>query len=181
MPLPPLNMADAIRIPARIIGSPISHPTSGYRDWHGQVEAGKPVVALVLNMAGSQVSWARTSHRATAIMKTRILFAPYDSDGCSIQTCFSIMDATSYGRTCVESVMVHPEPRLTEFTTGQLVDIAAVPGQPTCELKALFLVRDDVMSARSGIWHLRGKLAAGLSEPWRTILTFGRTGEFTAG
>src|SRR5438105_12720820 len=117
MPLLPFSIAGARRIPVRLVGSPVTHPTAGYRDWFGRVEANEPIVGLVAILSGSRISWARTSHRASNAAETRILFAPYDEIGCRIQICFGMMDATAYSMSTVDSVTFHPAPQPAEFAT----------------------------------------------------------------
>ena len=177
MELPPLELITANRIPVRLVGSPAPHPTAGYRQWAGRIEAGCPIVAFVVNVTGSRTCWARTSHRAAESLEARILFAPYDAEGRRIQICFSISDATAYGQTVTASSLDHPAPHVGEFFTGQLVTVSRSDGDPPCELKALFLTRDDVKSVRNGVWHVRGNIASTLPEPWHTVLTYGRAGE----
>jgi len=177
MPLPPLVIPTASRIPARLVGAPVPHPTSGYRSWRGRVEASAPIVALVINVTGPHASWTRTSHRGTESLEATILFSPYDGENRRITVSFGILDAIAVGQTFVDSGLTQPAPQLREFVTGELVDIAHISGDPICELKALFLARSDVASVRNGVWHAKADVAATMPEPWHTILTYGRTGQ----
>jgi hypothetical protein len=180
MPLPQLVIPNATALDVRLTGAPVPHPTSGYRDWKGRFESSEAIVALVVVVTGSHLSWTRTSHRGTESIEAGILFAPADEEGRRIKVCFSIMDATAYGSAYVESIQTQPTPLLQTFRTGQLVSIATIKGEPRCESKALFLARRDVVSVRNGVWHARGDVLSSLDEPWRKILTWGRTGELEA-
>jgi hypothetical protein len=91
-----------------------------------------------------------------------------------------IMDAGTASQTVVESLQTQPAPTPQSFSTGELVTIATIQFDPLCVLQGLFLARRDVASVRNGVWHVRGEVEATLSEPWRTILTYGRTGELEA-
>jgi hypothetical protein len=155
----------------------VVHPTAGYREWRGQFESTEPIVALAITASGSHICWTRTSHRGTTSLAASIVFAPYDEEGRRIQVSFVIMDACTASQTVVESLQTHPAPQPQSFTTGELVMVATIHSDPACKLQALFLARRDVASVRNGVWHARGEVAGLLSEPWRTILTYGRTGE----
>ena len=177
--IPSLVIPSATKLAVRFSGSPVPHLTSGYRDWAGTFESTEAIVALVCLTADDRTNWVRTSHRGTPSLPTGILFAPYDDQGRNIQVCFSILDATAYGRAIVKSIQVHPSPTLQSFATGELVTIANIESEPRCTLSALFLARRDVVSVRNGIWHARGNMTATLPLPWRKLLTWGRTGELS--
>jgi hypothetical protein len=177
MPPHQLVIPNATQLDVRLTGGAVPHSTSGYRDWKGRFESSEPIVALVVVLTGTHLSWTRTSHRGSESLETRILFAPTDEEGRSIRVCFSVMDATAYGSTCVDSIQTQPSPLLQTFTTGHLVHIATLAGEPQCELKALFLARRDVVSVRNGVWHARGNVVSSLDDPWRHVLVWGRTGE----
>ena len=181
MPLEHLVIPTATRLQVRLTGGPVVHPTAGYREWRGQFESTEPIVALVLTISGSPISWTRTSHRGTALLETRIQFAPYDEDGRNIRVTFTIMDAGTASETIVDSMQTQPAPLLQSFSSGELVRIATISSEPKCELRAIFLARRDVASVRNGVWHARGDVVAGMSEPWRKILPYGRTGELDVG
>jgi hypothetical protein len=177
MLLPQLFIPAATRLVVRLTGGPAVHPTSGCRDWRGQFEAAEPIVALAFTISGTHVRWSRTSHRGTVSLNTRILFAPYTEAGLQTRVSFFILDAGTVSQTVVDSLQTEPSPRLQSFTTGDVVQIAVIGSHPVCELKALFLARRDVASVRNGVWHARENVVATLSEPWRKILTYGRSGE----
>jgi hypothetical protein len=180
MPLPQLVIPTATRLQVQLTGGPVVHPTTGYREWRGQFESTEAIVALALTISGSHVCWTRTSHRGTTSLPASILFAPYDEEGRRVRVGFMIMDAGTASQTVVESSQTQPAPTPQSFSTGELVTIATIPSDPVCVLQALFLARRDVASVRNGVWHARGEVAATLSEPWRKILTYGRTGELEA-
>jgi hypothetical protein len=175
-----LKLPNAARVAARLVGTPVPHPTAGYRDWKGSIDASEPIIALVLNITGPHVSWARSSHRGDTSLEARILFAPYDSAALDVQVTFGVGDAIAYGRTTVESRLMHPTPELKEFVSGELTDIAVVPGDPSCLLKILVLARSDVKSVRNGVWHAKPDIIESIDEPWRAVLTYGRSGTFDA-
>jgi hypothetical protein len=175
--LPELHLKTARQIAVRLTGVPESHPTSAYRQWVGSVEATDPIVALVIIVSGSEVLWTRSTHHTTTSLETRILFSPYDSGARDVQVSFGISDAIAYGRTVLESALIHPAPKVGEYVTGRVVDIARIQGKPLCELKALFMLRSDVKSVRKGVWHARVEHVMSVDEPWKSILTYGRTGK----
>ena len=180
MPLPHLVIPTATRLTVNLTGSPVPHATSGYRDWQGHFGSSEPVVALVVVVTDNNASWARSTHRGCESLETRILFSPWDEHGRHIRVSFSILDATGFGDTFVDSIQTQPAPVLRPFETGTLMRIATVTTSPLCELMAIFLARRDVVSVRNGVWHARGNVVSSLSEPWRKILTYGRSGELDA-
>jgi hypothetical protein len=180
MPLPHLIIPAATRLTVNVTGGAVPHPTSGYRDWKGHFASSEPIVALAVAITNNHVCWARSGHRAPDSLETRILFSPMDEHGLHIRVSFSISDATAYCDTSVDSIQVQPAPILRPFETGSLTRIVSVTESPFCELMALFLARRDVVSVRNGIWHASGNVVSSLSEPWRTILTYGRSGELDA-
>jgi hypothetical protein len=175
--LPKLHLKTAKQIAVRLTGVPQAHPTCGYRQWVGSVETADPIVALVIIVSGDEVSWTRSTHHASTSLETRILFSPFDTDGREVQVSFGISDAIAYGRTILQSALIHPAPEVGEYVTGHVVDIARIQGKPICELKALFMLRSDVKSVRKGVWHARVEHVLSVDEPWRSILTYGRTGK----
>lgn len=181
MSLPHLVIPSATRLQVRLTGGPVAHPTAGYREWRGQFESTDALVALAITSWGTHVSWTRTSHRGTPSIPTRIQFSPYDEEGLRIRVSFMIADAMSVSETVVDSMQTQPTPLPQSFSTGELLRIATVDSQPACALSALFLARRDVASVRNGVWHVRGNVATTLTEPWRTVLTYGRTGKLEMG
>jgi hypothetical protein len=177
MPLPHLLLPTSTRLQVRLTGGPVVHPTSGYREWRGQFESTEPIVALSPTISGSHVSWARTSHRGKQSIETIILFHPYDEEARRITISFRILDAMTVSQACADSTQAQPAPLLQSFWTGELVHIATITTEPLVELKSLFLARRDVASVRNGVWHARGDVVEPIVEPWRSILTYGRTGE----
>lgn len=178
MPFPPLDIPSATRVPIQLVGRPVIAPVSGYRNWVGQIVAPQPAVALIMTVVGEEVRWTRTTNKGSMALGTSILFAPFDADGRDIEVCLTVLDATVTGRTQVKSQQEQPMPYVGQFQTGVICDIARVGNDPSCELKVLVLVRDDVHSVRNGVWHIRGAVASLIPEPWHTVLTYGRTGTF---
>ena len=174
-----LHLKTAKEIAVTLKGVPTPHPTSGYRQWVGAFEATEPIVALVIIVSGNDVSWTRSTQHASMSLETCILFSPYDSDGRDVGVSFGISDAIAHGRTTLGSALIHPSPKVGDYVTGRLADIARIDGDPICELKALFMLRSDVKAVRKGVWHARVEHVLSVDEPWRTILTYGRTGKVT--
>jgi hypothetical protein len=174
-----LHLKTAKEIPVTLKGVPTPHPTSGYRQWVGNFEAKEPIVALVIIASGNDISWTRSTHHGSTSLETRILFSPFDSDGRDVGVSFGISDAIAHGRTTLESALIHPSAKVGHYVTGRLADIARIDGDPICELKALFMLRSDVRSVRKGVWHTRVEHVLSVQEPWKAILTYGRTGKLT--
>jgi hypothetical protein len=178
--LPSLHLPVAKHIPVQFRGGPTFHPTALYRQWIGELVATEPIVALVVNVTGQSVSWARSSHRARTTLPVRIVFSPIDEGGKDITVSFGVDDAVAYGRTVVDSALTYPAPRPQQFVTGELANIGTIHGLPACQLVVLIMVRSDAKSVRNGAWHAGAKQIVGVDEPWHRILTYGRAGSFDA-
>lgn len=177
MPLEQIIIPTATRTSVRLTGSPVPHPTAGYRLWRGTFESVEPIVALAITVCGRHVHWARTSHRSTPSLETSILFSPYDEAGLDIAVTFSIFDAVATSQVITDSRQSQPTPSPKTFVTGQLVEVADFATDPPCRLNALFLIRRDVASVRNGVWHAKSEVVSSMGDPWRKMLTYGRAGE----
>jgi hypothetical protein len=178
MGLPSLTIPPAARLRVDLTGGPVPHPTAGYRDWNGRFESTEAIVALALVVSDGTAHWARTSHRSTEVVESRILLGPLDPSGRRVQAHFGLNDVSVHATTVVEPSRAQPEVEPGPFVTGELLTVARVAGDSPCELMALFLARRDVVSVRNGLWHAKDGVAAGLDDRWRTVLTHGRTGHF---
>lgn len=173
-----MKLESAKRIPVRLSGKPKPHPTAGYRLWAGTLEASEPIVALTILKAESHIVWTRSSHRTGNSLEIEILFSPVSQDGRNIQVAYCIENACTYAETVVETALTHPAPDIADHVTGECIDIGRVHGNPTCELKAMLMARSDVKSVRNGVWHARVAHLQSLDDPWKTMLSYGRTGEY---
>jgi hypothetical protein len=170
-----LDLPRATRLAVQLTGGPVLHPGSGYRAWEGQFKSEVPIVALAVVVSGKHVCWSRTSHRGSTCLKTSVTYCPYDEAGPDVQLVYSILGARSVSRTLVPSTQAEPMPRPQTFRAGLLVDIAKIDTEPPCILRTLVLARSDVTSVRNGVWHARGDMVNNVIEPWRKMLTYGRT------
>ncbi len=172
-----MKLENAKRISVVLSGGPTLHPTAGYRLWAGTLEAEEPIVALTLLKIGDNVLWARSSHKTGTSLDLHIQYSPVSEGRRDVQVAYCVGDACTYGRSVVETALTHPSPDIKNHVTGELFDIGVVTGTPVIELKALLMVRSDVTSVRNGVWHARVPHLGNLSEPWKTMLTYGRAGE----
>jgi hypothetical protein len=172
-----LIIKTAKRIPVKFSGKPKLHSTAGYRLGVGAIEAYEPIVALSILKVGNHVVWTRSSHRTGNSLEVEILFSPISMGEHDIQVAYCIADACTYGGTVINTAMTPPAPNIKDLVTGEIVDVGIIHGSPVCELKALLMVRSDVKSVRNGIWHARVEHIASLDDPWKKMLSYGRTGE----
>ncbi len=166
-------------IPVELSGRPIDHPTPGYRLWKGAVQASEPIVALVLMKTEEHVSWTRSTHRTEEILDINILYSPFAVGNPGVSVTFGIADAITRTATVLSPSSWYPTPIIEKYITGKLIDIGTIHGDPDCDLKAFFLTRTDVKSVRNGVWHVRENNLTGVHEPWKTMLSYGRTGKFS--
>lgn len=173
-----MRIDSAKRIPVKFSGKPVLHLTAGYRLWAGSFEASEPIVALSLLKTGQHVVWARSSHRTGVSLHVEILFSPVSERSSEVQIAFCVADACTYGGTVVPTSSTHPAPDIKDHFTGELIDVGVVRGEPICELKALIMARSDVKSVRNGVWHARPMHTESFDDPWKTMLSYGRTGDY---
>ena len=172
-----MKLENAKRIPVTLSGGPTAHPTAGYRLWTGSLQAEEPIVALTILKVGNAAFWARSSHKTGTSLDLHIQFSPMSEGRKDVQVAYCIGDACVYGRSVVDSALAHPSPEIKNHVTGELFGVGIVAGTPLIEMKALLMVRSDVKSVRNGVWHARVPHLEALTEPWTTMLTYGRTGE----
>jgi hypothetical protein len=147
------------------------------RDWHGQASAHEPFVALVFLSAPSGCKWAK-SQRGEATRELRLALFPYDEMGKDVQVNFSVGRGYLFARSELPSSDHRPVISGKQtFQSGVIKKFTQVVGDPYLDLLILFLARQDVRSARNGLWHLRPALADSISsDSIRQMMTYGRTG-----
>jgi hypothetical protein len=109
----------------------------------------------------------------------RLLLSAYDAAGLDVRADFGVGNSNSVGRCTVPSPAYRPAiPARRELRCGTIEPFARLAGEPALDLSLLLIARQDVKSARNGLWHLRPELAAAVTDPQlRRMLTYGRAGE----
>jgi hypothetical protein len=152
--------------------SPLPH-----RDWRGVAAAAEPLVAVAFLDCGTVVQWGKSERGSAEKLEVRLALLPYDAEGLDVQVNFSVGQGGGRWRSVLAPsgcVSVIPDRR--ELRTGVIERFAELTGEPRVELSMLLIGRRDVRSARNGLWRLREALADSIPEPFRRILTYGRTG-----
>jgi hypothetical protein len=148
-----------------------------WREWRGVAAAGEPLVAVAFLDSGAVVEWCKSERRSAENLAVRFLLLPYDADGRDVQVNFSVGDGGCRGRSLLVSSDWVPEiPDRRELRAGVLERLVEVTAEPRVELALLLIARRDVRSARNGLWRVRNQLADLIPEPFRRLLTYGRTG-----
>jgi hypothetical protein len=143
-------------------------------DWHGRAWATEPIVALTLNGFGR---WAKSDRPlADGSVAVRLLLMPYDKERGDIQVNFSVGGGHALSRTTVPPDYRPTVKKSAVFRAGQLGSFAMVEGSRTVSLIVLFVCRSDVRIGRNGLWNLRPIHRESVSEPWRSVLSYGRSG-----
>lgn len=151
------------------------HTAALRRDWCGRAQAAEPIVALTLNGFGE---WAKSDRPLTdGSLTVRLLLGPYDKERRDVLVNFSVGGGYSLSRTIVEPDYRPSIENFAVFRTGQLDSFATIEGSRTVSLFALFVCRADVRIGRNGLWNLRPKHRELVSEPWRSALSYGRSGK----
>jgi hypothetical protein len=152
------------------------------RDWDGLASAPEPFVALVFLSTPSGCKWAK-SQRGEATREVRLALFPYDELGKDVQVNFSVGRGYLLARSELPSPAYRPVMCGQQtFQCGLIKTFTQLVGDPYLDLLILFLARQDVRSARNGLWHLRPALADSISsDSIRQMMTYGRTGHLPYG
>jgi hypothetical protein len=131
---------------------------------------------------GTVVEWYKSERGSATNLEVRFVLFPYEADGRAVQANFSVGRGGGRWRSVLaspEAVPVVPDRR--ELRAGIIERFAEVIGEPHVELSLLLIARRDVRAARNGLWRVRTVLANLIPEPFRHMLTYGRTGSVGKG
>lgn len=156
--------------------------TGPSRDWLGWAQATEPFVALAFLRTPEICRWAR-SERAVDSAEVRLALFPYDEEGKDVQVNFSVGSGCVIRRAKAPAASYQPDiSERHSFQSGVIQRFTQIAVDPWHELFILFLARQDVRSARNGLWHLRKELAESIvCQPIRRMMTYGRRGYFDTG
>jgi len=131
-----------------------------------------------------KIEWASSNRVEIPSLPIGLALFKYDEFGRDVAVSWRVgakSDGIIQTRTMVASPTYRPTlPETSLRATGTPIEFAVVDGQPSISLCMLFLARSDTRSARNGLWHVRADLADAIPEPWKSVLTRRRTGEFLA-
>ena len=148
-------------------------------DWKGTVVAPEPIVAMTFLRIADHVEWVRSEKTMHAEMEIRLLLGRYESRGLDVQACFGVGDCSVRWRTMLDNADDLPSvPETRTIRAGQCFAFCTPFGTPQIALYGLVLLRRQAVSSRVGIWHLKAEHSSLLAQPWRKILTYGRSGSF---
>jgi hypothetical protein len=152
------------------------------RDWQGVAAASEPLVAVAFMSCGAVVEWYKSERGSAETLEVRFVLFPYEADGRDVQVNFSVGRGGGRWRSVLASSKVVPVlPDQRELQAGVVERFAEVTGEPRIELSLLLIARRDVRSARNGLWRVRKVLADLIPEPFRRMLSYGRTGRLAEG
>jgi hypothetical protein len=148
-------------------------------DWNGTITAEKPIVAVSLLRVGNRIEWSKSEKKPTEKLDIRFLLGIYDSDPKDVQVTFFIGGNGPRWRTLLEDAKQPPEVFSPEkIAIGKPFSFCKPFGSPAIELFGLIILREQVIGARNGLWHIKEIYRESLSEEWLRVLTFGRAGWF---
>ena len=165
-----------MRLPVLVTGG---WDQSSHR-WKGVARASEALVAVVLLTARGETDWCKSERgRASELDLTLALFPFEDPEIVQVN-----MTAGGGGRrfaTRVPAAGYRPVllPEL-QVSTGDIVQLATVAGDPRVVVSVLLLAARDVVVGRKGLWHMRASLPNHLDESVLKILSGARTGRFRA-
>jgi len=85
--------------------------------------------------------------------------------------------ATTVAGTLLDDPDRPPEPsKSCSVPIGRVFPFCEPFGTPKIHLFGLLLLRDQVVGARNGLWHLKPEFRDKLPSEWAHILSYGRTG-----
>jgi hypothetical protein len=171
-----LNAATLTRLPVRLKGGRRDEA----RGWHwaGRWEAEVPLVGLVMCEQAGVIHWARSHHRASRAGLEVLLH-------CTTRNlrlwAYCGLGPPS-GRAFVQGYTDQNKPELPWIeggagSTGEVLRLARIAGEPALSLHVLLVARDDARSRRLGLWGVKPRLLEGVEEPWKSVLRYGRTGQ----
>ena len=151
------------------------------RDWHGVATASVPLVGVAFVTSRGRTAWCKSTPAQPEGQPVRLFLGHYDRSGLDVQVNWSVGRGQARSRCQVESREYRPAIMLNEpVVSGHAVELATIAGTPPVVVSALFLAAADVQVGRNRLWHLLPELTSMFSEPYRAILTRGRSGENAA-
>ena len=147
-------------------------------DWNGVITAKSPIAAVSFLRVRNRIEWARSQKELTAKLDVRLLLGIYDSDPRDVSVGFSIGVNGPRWRTLLGDPNEPPEISKINITIGKPFVFCKSFGTPAIELFGLVILREQVVGARNGLWHIKGEFANVLPSEWFSILTNGRVGWF---
>jgi hypothetical protein len=148
-----------------------------YYVWRGVMSAKEPLVAVAIMECGTTVEWCKSERGSAENLEVRLALLPFCSEGPDVQINFSVGRGGGRWRSVLSSpdaMAAIPDHR--ELRAGVIERFAEVTGEPSVKLSLLLIARQDVRSARNGLWRVREPLTGSIPEPFRRLLTYGRSG-----
>ena len=164
------------RLPVTLTGA--WYPEPQRWRWEGLAQARESLVGIVLCQQSGVLRWARSDHRASEAGLPVVLSLTHH--GSRIWTYAGVGRPSGRGLVQAQPVgaSLHRPPILSDTAlSGEIVPLAELSGDAGLRISFLFLTRRNVRSRRLGLWGVRPPLLCDLSEPWRNVLQYGRTGE----
>jgi len=171
---------DSVRIPP---GSKASATLSGswqrprYWDWNGALAGTEPIVGLSLMQIGERLEWARSEKGPKSTLDVRLLLGFDAPDKSNVYVSFCVGENLTRWRTLLDDPDRPPEPsKSCSVPIGRVFPFCEPFGTPKIHLFGLLLLRDQVVGARNGLWHLKPEFRDKVPNEWAHILSYGRTG-----
>lgn len=148
-----------------------------YWDWNGTISASEPIVALCFLQVGTRLEWARSEKGPKTSLSVRLLLGFDAPDKTKVCVSFSIGENQTRLWTLLDDPDKPPQsPESSSVPIGRVFPFCQPFGTPSISLSGLVLTRNQAIGARNGLWHLKPECCAGLSDTWKHILSYGRSG-----
>lgn len=177
MDLAGIELAPLTRLDVRVEGQWQPGPS---REWRGEASGDEPIVSVLFLAAEGAVRWGKSAPAsAKGPHGVRLSFHAYEPADLFVQLGVSVPGAMHAHAITLESASYRPEiPARAALRTGAILRLATVVATPSVDVLALFLAARDVKVGRNRLWHVRPALAEGISDPFKRMLTYGRSGRF---
>jgi hypothetical protein len=143
--------------------------------WLGSVTGSATLCGIAFLVHGSEVSWAKGERASSAECCVSLYLGWHDKGAGDVSVGFNVGGGGARWST---KLTYRPNvPAVRHLITGTLLHLFDVPGSEPLSCHAAFLRGDETKVGRNGLWHLRSSLAQAIPEPWRRILTYGRSGK----
>jgi len=152
------------------------HTDGTFHDWAGTATASQPLVGIAFWTIGDRTEWCKSEHKSSDTGLPIQLLVRSKSE---TYVTFRVGSSQIQRRVVIEDETYQPEtPPLIRCRTATRTHFAQVMSIPTIALSFVLIARNDVRSARNGLWSVRDRLRVGLDEPWGSLFVHGRTGQF---
>jgi len=146
--------------------------------WDGSISCEEPFVVLIVAQIDSDLFWAKSLPSKGDALQLRLDLMPISKTEPLFQLHFTVPTGAFLQNVTAEFTDRNYRPKISasiKFETGALVPFATF--SPRLKLSFACFAKTDVVVRRHYVWGLKPQFLDGIKNPWREILTRGRSGE----